>query len=57
MELGRQLVATSDNTREFPANELLWEIADKNRTDDPLRLGDMSTHQQPEYNLNARALK
>ena len=38
LELGRRLAATPINKRGFSAGELLREIADKERTDDPLLL-------------------
>jgi hypothetical protein len=41
MELGRRLAATPNNKREFSAGELLREIADKERTDDPLLLDNL----------------
>lgn len=41
MELGRRLAATPNNKRGFAAGELLREIADRQRTDDPLLLGNL----------------
>jgi hypothetical protein len=41
MELGRRLAATPNNKRGFSAGELLREIADKERTDDPLLLDNL----------------
>jgi len=41
LELGRRLAATPNNKRSFAAGELLREIADKERTDDPLLLDNL----------------
>ena len=41
MELGRGLAATPINERGFSAGELLREIADKERADDPLLLDNL----------------
>ena len=41
LELGRRLVATPINKRGFSAGELLREIADKERADDPLLLDNL----------------
>ena len=41
LELGRRLAATPNNKRGFSAGELLREIADKERTDDPLLLDNL----------------
>ena len=41
LELGRRLAATPINKRGFSAGELLREIADKERTDDPLLLENL----------------
>ncbi len=41
LELGRRLAATQINKRGFSAGELLREIADKERTDDPLLLDNL----------------
>ena len=41
LELGRRLTATPINKRGFSAGELLREIADKERTDDPLLLDNL----------------
>ena len=41
MELGRRLAATPNNKRGFSAGELLREIANKERTDDPLLLDNL----------------
>ena len=41
LELGRRLAATPINKRGFSAGELLREIADKQRTDDPLLLDNL----------------
>lgn len=41
LELGRRLAATPINKRGFSAGELLREIADKVRTDDPLLLDNL----------------
>ena len=41
LELGRRLAATPVNKRGFSAGELLREIADKERTDDPLLLDNL----------------
>ncbi len=41
LELGRRLAATPNNKRGFSAGEQLREIADKERTDDPLLLDNL----------------
>jgi len=41
LELGRRLAATPVNKRGFSAGELLREIADKERTNDPLLLDNL----------------
>ena len=41
LELGRRLAATPINKRGFSAGELLREIADKERADDPLLLDNL----------------
>ena len=41
LELGRRLAATPNNERGFSAGELLRELADKERTDDPLLLDNL----------------
>lgn len=41
LELGRRLVATPNNKRGLSAGELLREIADRERTDDPLLLDNL----------------
>ena len=41
LELGRRLAATPINKRGFLAGELLREIGDKERTDDPLLLDNL----------------
>ena len=41
LELGRRLAAMPNNKRGFSAGELLREIADKERTDDPLLLDNL----------------
>ena len=41
LELGRRLAATPINKRGFSAGELLREIADRERTDDPLLLDNL----------------
>ncbi len=41
LELGRRLAATPNNKRGFSAGKLLREIADKERTDDPLLLDNL----------------
>ena len=41
LELGRRLAATPNKKRGFSAGELLREIADKERTDDPLLLDNL----------------
>ena len=41
LELGRRLAATPINKRGFSAGELLREIADKERTDEPLLLDNL----------------
>lgn len=41
LELGRRLAATPINKRGFSAGELLRELADKERTDEPLLLDNL----------------
>ena len=46
MELGRRLAATPNNKRGFSAGELLREIADRERTEDPLLLDSQLTDEE-----------
>lgn len=52
MELGRRLAATPNNKRGFSAGELLREIADKERKDDPLLLDNLELLFEPSLQIN-----
>jgi len=52
LELGRRLAATPNNKRGFSAGELLREIADKERTDDPLLLDNLELLFEPGLQIN-----
>ncbi len=52
LELGRRLAATPINKRGFSAGELLREIADKERTDDPLLLDNLELLFEPSLQIN-----
>ena len=52
LELGRRLAATPNNKRGFSAGELLRELADKERTDDPLLLDNLELLFEPGLRIN-----
>lgn len=52
LELGRQLAATPNNERGFSVGELLREIADKERTEDPLLLDNLELLFEPSLQIN-----
>ena len=52
LELGRRLAATLNNKRGFSAGELLREIADKERTEDPLLLDNLELLFEPGLQIN-----
>jgi len=52
LELGRRLAATPNNKRSFSAGELLREIADKERTEDPLMLDNIELLFEPGLQIN-----
>lgn len=52
LELGRRLAATPKNKRGFSAGELLREIADKERTQDPLLLDNLELLFEPGLQIN-----
>ena len=52
LELGRRLAATPNNKRGFSAGELLREIADKKRTEDPLLLDNLELLFEPGLQIN-----
>lgn len=52
MELGRRLLATPNNKRGFSAGELLREIADGERTKDPLLLDNLELLFEPTLQIN-----
>ena len=52
LELGRCLAATPNNKRSFSAGELLREIADKERTEDPLLLDNLELLFEPSLQIN-----
>lgn len=52
LELGRRLAATPNNKRGFLAGELLREIADKERTEDPLLLDNLELLFEPGLQIN-----
>ena len=52
LELGRRLAATPNNKRGFSAGELLREIADNERTEDPLLLDNLELLFEPGLQIN-----
>lgn len=52
LELGRHLAATPNNKRCFSAGELLREIADQKRTEDPLLLDNLELLFEPSLQIN-----
>ena len=52
LELGRRLAATPNNKRGFSAGELLREIAEKERTEDPLLLDNLELLFEPGLQIN-----
>lgn len=52
LELGRRLAATPNNKRGFSAGELLREIADKERIEDPLLLDNLELLFEPGLQIN-----
>lgn len=52
LELGRRLAATPNSKRGFSACELLREIADKKRTEDPLLLDNLELLFEPGLQIN-----
>ena len=52
MELGRRLAATPNSKRGFSAGELLREIADRERTEDPLVLDNLELLFEPSLQIN-----
>ena len=52
LELGRRLAATPNSKRGFSAGELLREIADKERTEDPLLLDNLELLFEPGLQIN-----
>lgn len=52
LELGRRLAATQNSERGFLAAELLREIADKERTEDPLLLDNLELLFEPGLQFN-----
>jgi len=52
LELGRRLAATPNNKRGFSAGELLREIADQERTEDPLLLDNLELLFEPGLQIN-----
>ena len=52
LELGRRLAATPNHKRGFSAGELLREIADKDRTEDPLLLDNLELLFEPGLQIN-----
>ena len=52
LELGRRLAATPNNKRGFSAGELLREIADKERTEDPLLLDNLELLFEPSLQID-----
>ncbi|MFA9439963.1 BREX-3 system P-loop-containing protein BrxF [Uliginosibacterium sp. sgz301328] len=52
LELGRRLAATPNHKRGFSAGELLREIADKERDDDPLLLDNLELLFEPSLHIN-----
>lgn len=52
LELGRRLAATPNNKRSLSAGELLREISDKERTEDPLLLDNLELLFEPGLQIN-----
>lgn len=52
LDLGRRLAATPNKKRGFSAGELLREIADKERTGDPLLLDNLELLFEPGLQIN-----
>lgn len=52
MELGRRLAATPNSKRGFSAGELMREIAERERTDDPLLLDNLELLFEPSLQIN-----
>jgi hypothetical protein len=52
LELGSRLSATPSNKRGFSAGELLRDIADKERTEDPLLLDNLELLFEPGLQIN-----
>ena len=52
LDLGRRLAATPNNKRGFSAGELLREIADKERMEDPLLLDNLELLFEPSLQIN-----
>jgi hypothetical protein len=52
LELGRRLAATPNSKRGFSAGELLREIVDKKRTEDPLLLDNLELLFEPSLQIN-----
>lgn len=52
LELGRLLAATPNNKRGFSAGELLREIADNERAEDPLLLDNLELLFEPSLQIN-----
>ena len=52
LELGRRLAATPNNKRGFSAGELLREIADQERTEDPLLIDNLELLFEPSLQIN-----
>lgn len=52
LELGRRLAATPNSKRGFSAGELLREIADRERTEDPLLLDNLELLFEPSLQIN-----
>lgn len=52
LELGRRLAATPNSKRSFSAGELLREISDKERTEDPLLIDDLELLFEPSLQIN-----
>lgn len=52
LDLGRRLAATPNNKRGFSAGELLREIADKEKMEDPLLLDNLELLFEPSLQIN-----
>ncbi|MGI9142402.1 MAG: BREX-3 system P-loop-containing protein BrxF [Fluviibacter sp.] len=52
LELGHRLAATPNKKRGFSASELLREIADRERTEDPLLLDNLELLFEPSLQIN-----